>query len=81
LQQENYRKKKTPTTSTGSSTGRNKTPTAKKLGDKKTLDPTVRGNTSTRRGRHGASPPRRTELTEFSLSLEISNLLSLERKV
>jgi len=75
----NYRKKKTPTTSTGSSTGRNKTPTTKRLGDK----PSPKrpgGNTSSRRGRHGASPPLRTELTEFSLFLEISDLLSLERE-
>jgi len=74
-------KRKNPTTSTGSSTGRSKTPTAKRLGDKNTLALTARGKHQHQEGETWSLPPRRTELTEFSLSLEISNLLSLERKV
>jgi hypothetical protein len=73
-------KRKNPTTSTGSSTGRSKTPTAKRLGDKNTLALTARGKHQHQEGETWSLPPRRTELTEFSLSLEISNLLSLERR-
>jgi hypothetical protein len=53
----NYRKKKTPTTSTGSSTGRNKTPTTKRLGDKNTLAQTARGKHQLQEGETWSLPP------------------------
>jgi len=50
-------KRKNPTTSTGSSTGRSKTPTAKRLGDKNTLALTARGKHQHQEGETWSLPP------------------------